>query len=222
MRNVLLVLSLCLLGAGCSPSASAIDPGVTWERAVGISTTACGHASKTSGAGVVIEDDRVLASAHVVIGAGTLAVDGVNAQIVRIDTQADLALLEVPGVTAKAVEFANASRGEQLTIIGGGPSQRFEVSVIRPVEVRIEEVRSTTRSSRLGYELDTRVALGDSGAGAFNSEGQLVGIVFGRIQREGNRSFIVRSSEIEDFLDTGPDSIYRCDPEQHRVVMVAE
>jgi S1-C subfamily serine protease len=222
VRNASWLLWICVVGAGCSASPTAIDPESTLDRAVSVSTTACGHASKTSGAGVIIEDGRVLASAHVVIGAGTLSVGGVTAEILKIDTQADLALLGVPGVTSQPVEFANASPGEHLTIIGGGRTQSLDAIVVRPVEVRIEEVRSTQRSSRLGYELDTRVALGDSGAGAFNSDGRLVGIVFGRFQTEGGRSFIVRSEEVIDFLGSGTEASYQCDPQSHRVVPVEE
>ncbi len=217
-----MLLGLCLASAGCSASIDEVDPQAALDRAVSISTTAFGHASKTSGAGVIVENDRVLASAHVVIGAGSVLVDGVTSQILKIDTQADLALLRVRGVTAAPVEFAAASTGEGLTIIGGGPSPSFEASVLRPVEVRIEEVRSTTRSSRLAYELDTRVALGDSGSGAFNPQGRMVGAVFGRIQSEGNRSFIVQSSEIVDFLADDSEMPYLCDPSQHRVVATEE
>lgn len=193
------------------------------DRAAGIETTACGHASGTSGAGVIVGDEQVLVAAHVVIGATEVFVswtDGKTAsgKIVRLDTRTDLAIVEVAGVRAERVELATAHVGDVLTMVGGGPSAPFKTKVSRKVEIRIEEVRSDVRSSRSGYEIEDRVQLGDSGAGVFNAEGALVGVVFGRPQADLDRSFVVDAEEVDDILNRQVDTIFKCDPSQHQVI----
>ena len=219
---VSVLMGITAAGCGNQPPTS---------RAVSIATTACGHASLTNGVGVVVADGLVLVAAHVVIGATdiTVSVDGESgddeadetlpATIVRLDPRTDLALLAVDGVTAEAVELGFADVGDTVTIIEGrSAAASVQVDVVRVVEIRIEEVRSTKRSSRSGYEIDHRVDLGDSGAGVFDDDGRLVGVVFGRIQGDGDRSFVVDANEIDEILYSQPDSSFVCDATQNKVV----
>ncbi len=67
------------------------------------------------------------------------------------------------------------------------------------VSLTIEEVLGTDLHSRRGYELDAETAAGDSGAGAYDNEGRLIGVVFAT-GRDGDSSWITSSIEIEDFL----------------------
>jgi len=221
------VAAVVIALAGCSTSPStepelASDPPL--DRAVSITTTACGHASKTSGAGVIVDNERVLASAHVVIGAASIAVtpvDGASPALVatvsHLDPRTDLAVLDVDGLDGEPIELAAAQSGDTVFVIGGGPSAPFATTIDRHVEVRIEEVRSATRSSRFGFELDHRVMLGDSGAGVFDNRGRLVAIIYGRSQGRADASFAVRKSEIDQALQ-GQAQSWRCDPALHRIV----
>lgn len=230
MRSLVVRALASLLFAGMLVGCSSASPSVappsvspSLDRAVTVTTTACGHASRTSGAGVIIGDGRVLAAAHVVIGAGSISVEAVGggaplpATVVRLDPRADLAVLDVAGLSGEPVELSSAETGDRLTVVGGGPSGTFEATITRRVEVRIEEVRSTTRSSRRGYEVDRRVALGDSGAGAFDDRGRLVAVIYGRTQSDTGLSFAVRHEEIAEVL-ADIDSEWSCDPTQHRIV----
>lgn len=191
------------------------------QRAGMVSTTACGNASATSGSAVLIGPGHVLAAAHVVIGATDLSVTAagqtVPAEILRLDTRTDLAMLRVDGLSSSPVRLAEPRPGSMVRVVGAGPSGSFDTEVLRRVTIRIEEVRSTVRSSRRGFEIDERVALGDSGAGVFDDDGRLIGLVFGRSTIHDDRSFAVASEEISRLLDS-PDVTYRCDPARHRVV----
>lgn len=207
-------LLLCLALTSCAQSPT--------DVALSVETTACGHASSTSGAGVIVGDDLALVSAHVVIGATdvTVLVGGkqLPAQIIKLDTQSDLAVLSVANLGGEPIMLGRAKVGDTVRIIGGGPTPPLEVTVSRVVEVRIEEVRSSVRSSRTGYEIEHRVQLGDSGAGVLDSRGNLVGLVFGRIKEAQERSFVVDSEEISKILASTPDLTYRCDPVESRVI----
>ncbi len=167
----------------------------------------------------------MLASAHVVAGAGEVEVTGgfgsAVARVAVLDEDADLALLNVSGANADPVDVARAAVGDIVEFAGGGPSGPIASTVLRPVEVRIEGVRSTERTSRLGYEIDARVALGDSGDGVFDEDGALVGVVFGRPLEEESRSFVVRHEEINRVLSLDRGGNWSCDPTQHRVVLTA-
>ena len=211
-----LCIALTVAAIGCS-NGSLSGP----DRAVTITTTACGHASKTTGAGVVAEDGWVIASAHVVSGAGSITISGAFGQrvgdVVVVDTEADLALLHVPGLAASPVELAGVTSGAVVELAGGGPTTSVSASIIRPVEVRIEAVRSTERISRHGYEIDIRVERGDSGGGVFDTEDRLVGVVFGRPLEDVPRSFVVNHAAIEDLLSADRSGSWSCDPDQHQI-----
>ena len=219
-RLVASLVALLLLAVACGGDAEPAN-----GRVVSLTTTACGHASKTTGAGVIAEDGWVIAAGHVVSGAGSVTVSGPFGQqtgeVVVLDKAADLALIAVPGVSAAPIELAGSSSGASVELAGGGPSGSLQASVIRPVEVRVEAVRSTERISRVGYELDVRVELGDSGGGVFDSQDRLVGVVFGRPLNDEPRSFIVGQDAVAQLLATDRTGSWSCDPEQHRVVSVA-
>lgn len=194
-------------------------------RVVSLETTACGHASRTTGAGVIVEDGWVLTAAHVVVGATEVEVAGVfgteTAETVVLDTTADLALLRVAGAEASPIELDGASAGDAVQWHIEPEAEPSTLSVLRPVEIRIGGVRSTERISRFGFEFDRRVELGDSGGGVFNADGRLVGVIFGRSTERENRSFAVNHDMIGDVLVADRSGAWSCDPTVHRVVEVS-
>lgn len=235
---VAVALAAAAYGAdpGAGQASGAVHPGERAVKAVGsagrdravmVTTTACGHASRTSGAGVIVGSGRVITAAHVIIGAGSIGVadaatgtDLGAVTVLRVNPRSDLALLHVSGATGDPIVTADADQGHGVHASGGGPSGSFVATITRRVEVRIEEVRSTTRSRRFGFEIDRRVELGDSGGGVFNDGGELVGIVFGRSSDRVDASFVVRREEIELLLanQDGEDTGWICDPAQNRLV----
>lgn len=229
-RAAATVAALSLAGLACSAESTSPDdvPAVSAEttspqgRAVSIETTACGHASSTTGAGVVVANGWVLAAAHVVSGAGQVDVSGdfgtERAEIVVFDRAGDLALLQVGRASATPVDLGVVTTGDRVHFASVGVSGNTSAVVLRPVEVRIEGVRSLERISRFGYELDERVALGESGGGVFDDDERLVGIIFGRPVADDARSFVVNSDEIARVLEAERDGAWICDPSVHQVV----
>ncbi len=190
------------------------------EATVVIETTACGHASATSGVGVVLEDGRILTTAHTVSGAGTVHVSGTesDATIVAYDPAADLAVIEA-GVGLDGVHLTDApvEVGDRLRLVRGSEeTDVVDVSVLRRIDVRIDGVRTSEIVRRRGFEIDHRVELGDSGAGLFDESGGLVAVVYGRSTAGADRSFTVGVDAVKALLDR-PAATYRCDPENHQI-----
>lgn len=188
-----------------------------------MATTACGHASATSGSGVVVGDGLVLTAAHVVVGAGLVTVaDPTTGKageglVVRFDPTRDLAIVSAPQVQAPMITTAEASEGQEVIAAGGATSGTRNGVVQRRLGLRVDDVRAPTRSVRAGYEIGIELLPGDSGAGIYDIQDRLVGVVFsGPAQRDG-RVFAVDYSEIDAVLGTG-DSRWQCDPAQHRII----
>ena len=119
------------------------------------------------------------------------------------------------------MKLGSVEAGAEVVIVGGGPSPAATVTVSRLVEIRIEEERSSVRSSRAGFEIDHRVELGDSGSGVFDSDGKLVGIVFGRMKSDRDRSFVVDADEISKILYESTDQSFECDPDLSKVIVTS-
>jgi S1-C subfamily serine protease len=222
---------LIVLGAGCgsiqlaSTRASLAPPLDPVHRTVRIETAGCGLAPDRVGSGVAIGDGLVLTVAHLVARADNLTAsvgssDSVNAVVTAVDLNLDLALLRIPPDEMPAIQMASASEGTGGRIVGGAASGTVPFVVKEVVRLSIEEILGTERHSRLGYELEAATTTGDSGAGAYDGEDRLIGIVFATGQ-EGGSSWITASAEIEDFLAAhdSDDTSVVCDPEISRIVV---
>ena len=208
-----------------------VDP---LRRVVQIVTTACGDSSRTTGTGVLIGQGRVLTAAHVVIGADELRLgrgEGepmFEARPVVIDTVRDLAILvpeSDPNSSLPPVELVDVSGGDAVVMAGmfgdaagdhAGAKALSFVEVVRPVLMTVDEVRSSRRVMRSGYELAARIVGGDSGSGVFDDRGRLTAIIFAEPTRRDVTAFAVGADEIRAVL-TAPEGPYACDPSRSRM-----
>jgi len=220
---------LVTVANGCNSNASAgADISGSHEfspaqRAVRIETTGCGFAPGRTGSGVAIGESLVLTVAHLVARADEVVAsvghgEEVKAAIIAIDLSLDLAVLRVPPDEVPAVDMARAAAGDQGLIVGGAASGTVPFEVKDVVSLSIEEILGTDRHTRLGYELEAMTTTGDSGAGAYDAENRLIGIVFATGE-DGESSWITGGAEIERFLaahEAGITPIV-CDPEASRL-----
>ncbi len=192
-----------------------------------VATTGCGHAPAETGSGVGVAQELVLTAAHVVVAADQVrvTVDGQTtpAEVVALDTRSDVAVLRLKGVAlAEAPPFRPATvvEGDDVTLTTA-VSGEVSATVRRAGRIGIERVRADERILRSGYELDATVTPGDSGAGAFTTEGRLVGIVFA--SGEGNTVWLSAADEISAVLDQAEAAEYawHCVPSRSRVVPTA-
>lgn len=206
--------ALVVIGAA---GACADDEPAPAERAVIIETTACGDASRTTGSGVIVADDTVLTAAHVVVGAADVTAGGRPARIDVLDTERDLARLHVDGIEASSVAIASAAAGAEATIASSSERGTIAAVVARRLDITIEEVRSDRRVTRDGYELRTITGGGDSGAGVFDVDDRLIGVLFATSNDRDGVSYATASSELRHVLDE-PAASHVCDAAESRVV----
>jgi len=220
-RRVLVTL-IALVGSSCAPDSEESSTAPA-DRAATIRTTACGDASKTVGSAVVVDDDTVLTAAHVVTGATDIFVtDSSSAERLAVlevlDTTRDLAVLRVATVDVGPVETVELDAGDRVQVVGGASSGTVAAAVARRLVMNVDDVRAGSRSKRQGYELDVAIDGGDSGAGVFDIDGGLAGIVFAVPTERSGATFVVGASELEVVLAVEPDGPYRCDEGESRVV----
>lgn len=229
-RPIVLFLA-CLIGAvglvGCGASDSAtaqagtaVDPG---EISLAITTTACGHSSKTTGSGFWGSDGLVITAAHVVIGAGEVSIEtatgSVAADVIGLDPQRDLALLRPAGSVRPAAPMADqtAQTGTAVTVLGS-TSGRVDTTLGRRLTLRVDDVRAATRSERQGWDLPVTLAAGDSGAPVVDQRGQVVAMIFSGTAARDGRSFAIDAAEVLAFLNEASPGSWTCDPSANRQV----
>ena len=126
---------------------------------------------KGHGSGVVIATNLVLTCQHMI---GThMFVNGVPATILRINTGSDLMLLSVETGEVPQVRYATkVEQGDVIFVVGNPLNHRDMVSIGRILDIEGSVFYS-----------DAHVFFGNSGGGAYNTKGELIGILFAM---EGN------------------------------------
>lgn len=200
-----------LLVTGCATTGTSSPVEVTF--------TGCGDAFSGAVAGVVVGPDLVATVAHGVIQGDEFRVGDLRGTVAALDRGTDLALIEVAGLDRVPVRFASATAGDEVSIEGGLSSGRTDAEVVSTPMIRIEEVLGTTRVERRGLELRAQLDEGDSGAGVFDFQHRLVGIVFAVNDERDGVAWAVAAAEVESLLSTDPES-WECVPGDSRLRQV--
>ena len=217
-------LTACASSAQKSAAVTPPEPATPADRTVGVEVQGCGFASSTAGTGVVLSSDLVLVSGHVVaqsdgisIVSGTTAREGT---VVAFDAANDLALVETSGLDLVNVEFADGADDAVVSVITQQPDEAAVHSSSSIIEVRaieIQEVGGSERNVRDAFSLDFVSRDGDSGAGVWNDDGALLGVVFAQGIESPQRAFVTASSVIETFEANAEHVRWACDPSSSRL-----
>lgn len=210
-RLILILTLLTTLLVGCgSAGTDGVEvhslPGDPLTRSVRLETEGCGYASGHVGSGVAIGGGMVITVAHLVVRAESIAAtvgdqSFEDVPVSAIDVQRDLAVIRLPADGESSLDTSSVTKGARGLVVGGSGSGTVPFEVKGVVELTIEDVLGAERHSRRGYELEAVTRDGDSGAGAYDEQGRLIGIVFATGQ-DGSTTWVTASSEIEDFLST--------------------
>lgn len=195
-----LIGAVVAVACGSGIAATNVDDRPTEIRAWG-----CRGAVPSVGSGTAVDAETVLTVAHVVAGADSITVTDARgadheATVAAIDTELDLAVLDVPGLDVTGVELASLGAGDRGTASGLGTGGEFAWTVERTVVIRFADIYDRGVHDRAGYELEATVERGDSGAGLFAKDGSLGGVVFAASRRDPGRAWATDIAAAADIL----------------------
>ncbi|WP_328682442.1 MarP family serine protease [Streptomyces sp. NBC_00322] len=166
------------------------------------------------GTGFVFSDRRVMTNAHVVGGVDepTVQIGGegklYDAKVVLYDWQRDIAVLDVPDLKARPLQFADTdARSGNSAIVAGFPENgSYDVRSAR-VRGRINANgpdiyhRGTVR--RDVYSLFTTVRQGNSGGPLLTPDGRVYGVIFARSLDDPDTGYALSVDEIREDISFG-------------------
>lgn len=153
-----------------------------------ISSTGCGAGTQSVGSGFFVSPTSVITNAHVVAGgtATTVTVGGSvhAATVVAFDPDADLALLNVSGVSARALQLSPSAPGRGSTGValgypGGGDLTVTRAAVTASYRIGGPNIYGDGSGERSVVEMSTQIRRGNSGGPLVVEPGIVGGIVFG-------------------------------------------
>lgn len=174
-----LILSLAFLLPIFTEPAFALTPSEVFEKVkdsvLVVKTFDAQGKPKSQGSGVMLPSGKVATNCHVVrngerfqVGRGK---NFIPATLHAADSDKDLCLLEVNGLTAKPVQLGKASALKVgVAVYAVGSPKRLELSLSDGI---VSQLRGAAPPL---IQTTTAISPGSSGGGLFNVEGRLVGI----------------------------------------------
>jgi len=169
-------------------------------------------ARRMEGTGFVIGPGKVMTNAHVVAGSDQagVEVDGktLDATVVLYDSQRDLAVLDVPDLTAAPLVFASrpAEPGADAIVAGyplDGPYTLTPARVRALIQLRGPNIYSNDTVTREVYTLRSQVRPGNSGGPLLAPDGTVLGVIFGAAIDETDVGFALTAAEVAPVVQAG-------------------
>ncbi|KAF0836690.1 MarP family serine protease [Nocardia caishijiensis] len=188
-----------------SPVAASLQPSVLRIRGVAPS---CQRALE--GSGFVVAPERVMTNAHVVAGTTSVSVDTargpLDADVVLFDPSKDIAVLAVPGLTSPVIPLAPtpAASGESAIVLGypgGGPYTASAARVRETLDLTGPTIHRDGTVEREVYTVRGQVRAGNSGGPLVDTEGQVLGVVFGAAVTDDDTGYVLTLDEVASELE---------------------
>jgi len=167
-----------------------------------------------TGTGFALTNNYIVTNNHVVDGAKTITIQGINgdfnhkyqAEIVATDKHNDLAIIKVKGVSISsasipyAVKTGTSEVGEEVFVLGYPLTSTMG-----------EEIKLTTGviSSKTGfqgdvsiYQISAPIQPGNSGGPLFDSKGNVVGIVSAKHKGAENVGYAIKTSYLKTLMES--------------------
>ena len=182
------------------PVVANVRPSITKIRGV-----APGCQKVLEGTGFVVAPNRVMSNAHVVAGAETVTVEAdgqtYDATVVSYDPDADISILDVPGLPSAPLPFAQepAKSGTDALVLGypgGGDFQATPARVRETIELKGPDIYKTKTVDREVYTIRGTVRQGNSGGPMIDRQGQVLGVVFGAAVDDAETGFVLTTREV--------------------------
>lgn len=167
-----------------------------------------------TGTGFALNNNYIVTNYHVVDGAKTISIQGINgdfnhkyqAEVVATDNHNDLAIIKVKGINIPsasipyAVKTATSEVGEEVFVLGYPLTSTMG-----------EEIKLTTGviSSKTGfqgdvsiYQISAPIQPGNSGGPLFDSKGNVVGIVSAKHKGAENVGYAIKTSYLRNLMES--------------------
>ena len=174
--------------------------------------------SEITGSGVVIEGNRILTNAHVVLYASQVQVqanqsgDKVSATVEAVAPGIDLAVLKLDDSsffdTHPPLERAAAiPEVKDSVLVYGFPTGGTSLSITKGIVSRIDFASYSFPTSGLRVQIDAAINPGNSGGPALVAD-KVIGLAFSHLGGAQNIGYIIPCEEIEIFLKDIADGKY--------------
>lgn len=194
-----------------SPVAASLQSSVLRIRGVAPS---CQRALE--GSGFVAAPERVVTNAHVVAGTTTVSVDTaggpLNASVVSFDPMMDIAVLAVPGLRAPVIPLAPGigKAGDNAIVLGYPGGGRYTASAARvreTIDLTGPNIYRDNTVQRQVYTVRGQVRAGNSGGPMVNTQGQVMGVVFGAAVTDDDTGYVLTLNEVRSELAAAPRDV---------------
>jgi S1-C subfamily serine protease len=221
MRTRPLILTFCVLLASsagavaAAPEDSVVKVTATVAYPNPIRPWSKGTAGDVAGSGVVIEGNKILTCAHLVMYTREVSVqpraggDKVEAKVQWLDPDVDLAVLTVKDddLFKKSPPLARAKelpKAQDNVTVYGFPVGGSNLSVTKGVISRIDHGLFYNLRAGMIIQISAAVNPGNSGGPAAVG-GKMIGLVYSRLNDAENIGYIVPNEEVDAFLQRARD-----------------
>jgi S1-C subfamily serine protease len=211
------------IGAETSVTLAAPDPAVLSSAAltrdepsiVKIEGVAESCSLRIEGSGFVISPDHVLTNAHVVAGVtmGPYVDAGsktYHAKVVLYDPERDLAVLDVPGLTAPPLHFATQAADGSAAIVVGYPLDHpltvVAARVGHSVTAYGPNIYQTAVVHRQIYPIRAQIEPGNSGGPLLSASGRVYGVVFAASTDYKYTGYALTAAEVASDVAAGSNA----------------
>ncbi|OLR89706.1 MarP family serine protease [Actinokineospora bangkokensis] len=165
------------------------------------------------GSGFVISPNRVMTNAHVVAGTDEVSVESdgrsLRARVVLYDPETDVAVLAVPGLRAEPLPFApgDATSGQDGIVLGyplDGPYTAAPARIRDRIPLRGPDIYDSATVNRDVFTLRAKVLSGNSGGPLVDTNGQVIGVVFGAAVDNSETGFALTAAEVREEVGRAP------------------
>lgn len=162
-------------------------------------------ARRIEGSGFVYATDRVMTNAHVVAGVAqpSVEVDGRRrpAVVVLYDPARDIAVLRVPELGLRPLEFARtaADTDDDAIVVGYPEDGPFFVGPARVrdrLEIRGPDIYDDRTVTRQVYSIRGDVRSGNSGGPLLAPDGTVYGVIFAAAVDQADTGFVLTAAEV--------------------------
>ncbi|MBA3234000.1 MAG: MarP family serine protease [Propionibacteriales bacterium] len=177
-----------------------------------IGPTLCGRT--VEGSGFVYAPGRVMTNAHVVAGVTSpiVSLNGTDhpATVVYYDSEVDIAVLAVEGMSAPGLRFDNEARsGESVAVLGfplNGPYDVQPGRVRDRQQLRSPDIYGSDTVVRDTYSIYSLVRQGNSGGPLLDRGGEVVGVIFAASVTDTHTGYALTADQVADAAGAGSTS----------------